>query len=78
MATAIERIEEITGEILDRCELLDTEIARIVDPWDWQLALGFVHGSESRLWRMERDMLRAARDQASKHRGEPDAQAVQS
>lgn len=70
MATAIERIEEITGEILDRCDILDTEIARITDPADWRLALGFVHGSESRMWRMERDMLRAARDQANKHRGE--------
>lgn len=69
MATAIERIEEITGEILERCDNLDTEIARIATPADWRLALGFVHGSESRLWRMERDMLRAARDQANKHRG---------
>ncbi len=68
--SAIDRIEALTGELLERCDLLDLEIARIDNPEAWRLALGFVHGSESRLWRMERDMLRAARDQADKHRGE--------
>ena len=67
--SAIDRIEALTGELLERCDLLDTEIARLDNPEAWRLALGFVHGSESRLWRMERDMLRAARDQADKHRG---------
>ncbi len=67
--SAIDRIEALTGELLERCDLLDLEIARIDNPEAWRLALGFVHGSESRLWRMEKDMLRAARDQADKHRG---------
>jgi hypothetical protein len=67
--SAIERIEQITGEALDLAALLDTEIARIDNPEAWRLALGFVHGVESRLWRMERDMLRAARDQADTYRG---------
>ncbi len=67
--SAIDRIETLTGQILDRCERLDIQIARIDNPEAWRLALGFVHGSESRLWRMEKDMLRAARDQADKHRG---------
>ena len=67
--SAINRIEAITGVVLDMCSLLDTEIARLDTPEAWRLALGFIHGSESRLWRMERDMLRAARDQADKHRG---------
>ncbi len=66
--SAIDRIEALTGELLERCDLLDTEIARLDNPEAWRLALGFVHGSESRLWRMERAMLRAARDQADKHR----------
>ena len=67
--SAINRIEALTGELLDRCDSLDREIARLDNPEAWRLALGFVHGSESRLWRMERGMLRAARDQADKHRG---------
>ena len=68
--SAIQRIEALTGEILERCDLLDPEIARLDNPEGWRLALGFVHGSESRLWRMERDMLRSAMDQANKHRGD--------
>ena len=67
--SAIQRIEALTGEVLDLCEQLDTEIARLNNPEAWRLALGFIHGNESRLWRMEKDMLRAARDQADKHRG---------
>lgn len=65
----LNRIEELTGEILDRCADLDTEIASITDSDSWRLALGYVHGAESRLWRMERDMLNTARDQANTHRG---------
>ncbi len=67
--SAIDRIEALTGEILERCDLLDSEIARLDTAEAWRLGLGFVHGSESRLWRMERDMLRSARDQADTRRG---------
>ncbi len=67
--SAIQYIEALTGEILEYCDSLDREIARLDNPEAWRLALGFIHGNESRLWRMERDMLRAARDQADKHRG---------
>ena len=68
----IDRIEALTGLILELCNKLDTAIARLDNPADWRLALGFVHGSESRLWRMERDMLSAARDQAHTYRGDHD------
>lgn len=64
----VTRIEELTGEILTLCADLDTEIASIVDSDSWRLALGYVHGAEFRLWRMERDMLNTARDQANKTR----------
>ena len=64
----VTRIEELTGEILDKCADLDTQIASLADSDSWRLALGYVHGAESRLWRMERDMLNTARDQANKTR----------
>ncbi len=65
----VTRIEELTGEILDKCADLDTEISALNDSDSWMLALGHVHGAESRLWRMERDMLNTARAQADNHRG---------
>ena len=64
----VTRIEELTGEILTLCADLDTEISALNDSDSWMLALGYVHGAESRLWRMERDMLNTARDQANKTR----------
>jgi hypothetical protein len=69
VTSPVDRIEALTGEILDHCAALDDEIALLNGPESWRLALGFVHGAESRLWRMERDMVDRARDLANKKRG---------